>query len=246
MPEPTTTFPTSVWNTGRTSTRRQLHSRYVCTTQYDTVITPAIAAQVIASYSAPGDTVCDPDPGAGIVLGEALRSGRHALGIQPRGRWRQVCQANLDLARLGNPACTATLLDDFGDPSAAELPGAVDLVLTAVRHTPFADPTRVVVGVYDTLRAVADWVWPGGHVVVTGRPWRRDGALVDLPGQVCEAADAVGLIPTDHCIALTAPIRDRRVEPRTVGSLHSSRNVHVDILAFRVPTVADTLGGDTE
>lgn len=242
MPEPTTTFPVSVWNTGRMSTRRQLGSRYVCTAQYDTVITPAIAAQVIASYSAPGGTVCDANPGAGIVLGEALRSGRHALGIRPRGRWRQVCQANLDLARLGNPACTATLLDGFGDRSAAELPGAVDLVVTAVRHTPFADPTGVIVGVYDTLRAVADWVWPGGHVVVACRPWRRHGALVDLPGQVSEAADAVGLIPVDHCIALTAPILDQRVQPRTVRP-HGPRNVHADILAFRVPTVADTLGG---
>lgn len=253
------TRATSVWDTGRASVRHQLKNRYVGATRSDGALTPAIARRVIATYTAPGDTVCDPNPGAGIVLAEAVRAGRNAVGIQPPHRWQSVCEANLDHARLAGPTTAATLLDSVADPRAATLPGAIDLVLTGLRRTPATDPVRALVRLHDVLTHVADWVWPGGHIVVTCRPWRRHGRLLDLPGQITDAADAVGLVPVDHCIALTAPVRGNQVRPRIVArSARSSedtdatcrplaRAVHVDALVFRVPhTATDAITGPTQ
>jgi hypothetical protein len=51
--------------------------------------------------------------------------------------------------------------------------------------------------------------------VVTARPWRRNGLLVDLPGQIIDAAIAAGLQPVDRCVALLAAVRDDgRLQPR--------------------------------
>lgn len=240
--------PASVWDTGSTTPARQIADRHVGATRADTALTPDVARQIITTYTAPGDTVCDPNPGPGLVLAEALRAGRDALGLPTEPRWESALEANLDLARLAGPVGTATLLDSVDDPRAAELPGAVDLVLTGLRHTPASDPSRVLVGQYEDLDAVADWVWPGGHIVITCRPWRRHGRLLDLPGKIHDAADAIGLVPADHCVALTAPIRGNRVRPRIVSragdrpentDIHghpTALPAHVDILVFRLPT----------
>lgn len=243
--------PASVWDTGQTSPRQQVADRHIGATRSDTALTPAVARWIIATYTRPGDTVCDPSPGPGIVLAEAVRAGRHALALPTEDRWESALEDNLDLARLAGPVATATVLDSVDDPRAADLPGAVDLVLTGLRHTPASDPSRVLVGLYEDLDAVADWGWPGGHVVVACRPWRRRGRLLDLPGQIHDAAHAIGLVPADHCVALTAPMRGQRVRPR-LGThadhipentdLHGSRTVqpaHLDILVFRVPAAVE-------
>ena len=242
--------PGSVWDTGRTAPAQQVADRHVGATRSDTALTPEVARQIITTYTAPGDTVCDPNPGPGLVLAEALRAGRDALGLPADPWWESALEANLDLARLAGPVGTATLLDSVDDPRAAELPGAVDLVFTGLRHTPRSDPSRVLVGLYEDLDAVADWVWAGGHIVITCRPWRRHGRLLDLPGKIHDAADAIGLVPADHCIALTAPIRRNRVRPRIVsrsGHLPESTDIHgrttaisahLDVLVFRLPATA--------
>ncbi|WP_246272192.1 DNA modification methylase [Amycolatopsis acididurans] len=239
--------PVSVWDTGQHGPRRQLDGRHVGATRADTALTPAVARHILDTYTGPGDTVCDPLPGPGLVLAEAIRAGRNAIGLPTETRWDSPLEANLDMARLAGPVGALTLLDSVDDPRAAQLPGAVDLVLTGVRHTPADDPTRVLVRLYDALDAVADWVWPGGHVVITCRPWRRRGLLVDLPGQIHDAADAVGLVPADHCIALTAPVRGQHVRPRVItraqelpefADLHgrtAARPAHIDVLVFRLP-----------
>ncbi|MCC3654067.1 site-specific DNA-methyltransferase [Streptomyces sp. S07_1.15] len=49
---------------------------------------------------------------------------------------------------------------------------------------------------------------PGGTVVVTTRPWRTRGELVDLPSAVLAAGRAAGLVPAERCVALLAGIRD--------------------------------------
>lgn len=242
--------PGSVWDTGRATPAQQLADRHVGATRGDTALTPKVARQIITTYTAPGDTICDPNPGPGLVLAEALRAGRDALGLPADPRWESALEANLDLARLAGPVGNATLLDSVDDPRAAELPGAVDLVFTGLRHTPRSDPSRVLVGLYEDLDAVADWVWPGGHIVITCRPWRRHGRLLDLPGKIHDAADAIGLVPADHCIALTPPIRGNRVRPRIVsraGHLPESTDIHgrptaisahLDVLVFRLPATA--------
>jgi len=68
--------------------------------------------------------------------------------------------------------------------------------------------TQVLAGCRTLLR-------PDGLIVVTARPWRRNGLLVDLPGQIIDAAITAGLQPVDRCIALLAGVRDDgRLQPR--------------------------------
>jgi SAM-dependent methyltransferase len=55
---------------------------------------------------------------------------------------------------------------------------------------------------------------PGGTVVVTTRPWRERGELIDLPSAVLAAGQAAGLIPTERCVALLAGVRDSRLIAR--------------------------------
>lgn len=41
-------------------------------------------------------------------------------------------------------------------------------------------------------------------MVVTARPWRHRGELVDLPSAIIAAARASGLTPIERCVALLA------------------------------------------
>jgi hypothetical protein len=56
---------------------------------------------------------------------------------------------------------------------------------------------------------------PGGTLVITSRPVRRrPDDLIDLPGQLLDAATAAGLEPVERCAALLAAVRDDRVVHR--------------------------------
>ena len=55
---------------------------------------------------------------------------------------------------------------------------------------------------------------PGGIVVVTARPWRQRGELVDLPAAVIAAGADAGLIPAERCVALLAGLRGDHLVPR--------------------------------
>ncbi|KUN00752.1 RNA methyltransferase [Streptomyces yokosukanensis] len=92
-------------------------------------------------------------------------------------------------------------------------------------------------------------VRPGGTVVVTTRPWRERGELIDLPSAVLAAGQAAGLIPAERCVALLAGIRDSRVITRP--SFFQMKNVsdarrqgiplaviqHEDVLVFARPGI---------
>ena len=52
---------------------------------------------------------------------------------------------------------------------------------------------------------------PGGLAVVTARPWRQHGELVDLPAAVIAAGARAGLIPVARCVALLAGLRGGRL-----------------------------------
>ena len=60
--------------------------------------------------------------------------------------------------------------------------------------------TRILAGCRHLLR-------PGGIVVVTARPWRKHGRLVDLPSAVITAGVNAGLTPVERCVALLAAVR---------------------------------------
>ncbi|MGW0207675.1 TRM11 family SAM-dependent methyltransferase [Streptomyces sp. NPDC003233] len=88
---------------------------------------------------------------------------------------------------------------------------------------------------------------PGGTVVVTTRPWRERGELIDLPSAVLAAGKAAGLTPTERCVALLAGIRDSLMVTRP--SFFQMKNVrdarrqgiplaviqHEDVLVFTKP-----------
>ncbi|GAA5109066.1 DNA modification methylase [Haloechinothrix salitolerans] len=219
--------PTSAWATGEIGQTEQLADRYVAATRTAMVaMTPAIARRCILTYTAPGATVLDPNPTAGIALTEAARTGRHAVGIQPRQpQWQSVCDANLDLAWLAGAPAPARTLTGIADPQVANLPAAVDLVLTGVLlDRDGGHYNRALLDLYDDLRGVIDWVWPGGYVIITCRAWHTSRGLLDLPGEVDDIARAVGLAPHDRCVALTSPIRLRP----------GSAATHIDVMIYIV------------
>ncbi|MFZ3555810.1 TRM11 family SAM-dependent methyltransferase [Streptomyces sp. BH055] len=88
---------------------------------------------------------------------------------------------------------------------------------------------------------------PGGHVVITTRPWRERGELIDLPSAALAAGEAAGLIPTERNIALLAGIRAGQLVARP--SFFQMKNVgdarrqgipqhliaHEDVLVLRKP-----------
>lgn len=88
---------------------------------------------------------------------------------------------------------------------------------------------------------------PGGTVVVTTRPWRERGELVDLPTAVLAAGTQAGLIPAERNIALLAGIREGQLITRP--SFFQMKNVsdarrrgiplhliaHEDVLVFVKP-----------
>ena len=49
---------------------------------------------------------------------------------------------------------------------------------------------------------------PGGHVVITARPWREHGELIDLPSQVFACGHAAGLTPVARHVALLGRVTD--------------------------------------
>ncbi|WP_345638667.1 TRM11 family SAM-dependent methyltransferase [Rugosimonospora acidiphila] len=72
----------------------------------------------------------------------------------------------------------------------------------------YRDLTGLTDGFAQILTGCATLLRPGGVVVVTARPWRKHGELVDLPSAVIRAGLRAGLTPVDRCVALLAAVRD--------------------------------------
>jgi len=98
--------------------------------------------------------------------------------------------------------------------------------------------TRILAGCAALLR-------PGGIVVITARPWRHRGELVDLPSAVIAVGRAAGLTPVERCVALLAGIDgDRLVARPSFFQLDNTRKarargepwhliVHEDLLVLQ-------------
>jgi tRNA G10 N-methylase Trm11 len=89
---------------------------------------------------------------------------------------------------------------------------------------------------------------PGGFLVLTARPYRRGGELVDLPGQLEQLAHEAGLELHDRLVALLCGLRGSRLVPRaSFFQLQKQRSdatprmlliAHEDVLVFSKPTRA--------
>jgi hypothetical protein len=87
----------------------------------------------------------------------------------------------------------------------------------------YRDHGELAAGLTDILTGCAAILRPGGHVVITARPYRRHGELVDIPGMVVAAGTSAGLELVEECIALIAGIRGGVLVPR--ASFFQQKNV---------------------
>jgi SAM-dependent methyltransferase len=106
---------------------------------------------------------------------------------------------------------------------------------------------RLLDGFTTILAQCAALLRPGGFVVVTTRPWRHRGELVDLPSAVVEAGAAAGLVPMERCVALLAGLRGhslvarpsffqlRNVRQARAAGVPQHVIVHEDVLIFLRP-----------
>jgi modification methylase len=78
----------------------------------------------------------------------------------------------------------------------------------------YRDLTGLADGFAQILAGCHTLLRPGGIVVVTARPWRKHGQLVDLPSAVIGAGIRAGLTPVDRCVALLAAVRDGHLVAR--------------------------------
>ncbi|MGC5322359.1 TRM11 family SAM-dependent methyltransferase [Micromonospora arida] len=78
----------------------------------------------------------------------------------------------------------------------------------------YRDLTGLTDGFAEILRGCATLLRPGGTVVVTARPWRKRGELIDLPSAVIAAGLRAGLVPTERCVALLTAVRHGQLVAR--------------------------------
>jgi modification methylase len=77
-----------------------------------------------------------------------------------------------------------------------------------------------LLGLVRILAAARVVLQPSGIVVITARPWRRNGILVDFPAAIATAAERAGLRLLERNVALLAGLRrDRLVSRASVFQL---------------------------
>jgi SAM-dependent methyltransferase len=134
-------LPLSAWATAEQPARTQRKGRYVeISGHHPAKMLPAIAARAVATYTRPGDLVCDPMCGIGSTLVEAVHQGRDAVGVEYEPEWAELARANLAYARSqgatghGEVVCgDARHLTAVVDPAVT---GLVALVLTSPPYGP--------------------------------------------------------------------------------------------------------------
>lgn len=251
----------SVWACGDADPGTQLARRgYPDETSTDrAALPPALAEHIVATYSRPGDIVLDPDCGAGTTIAEALRGGRHAIGLTADPHSWRLARANVTAVKASGAAVDGMVLvldrraGTFASAHTAGLAGRIDLVVTTLRphdhprdRTPTAEPHTALTPFRDLLSGCRPLLRDGGHLVVALAPLRCDGELIDLCGPVHAAAAWSGLTPVARVVALTARLTRGRVV--THASLAQRRHraraeqqtrhpvcqpAHLDVLVFR-------------
>ena len=107
-----------------------------------------------------------------------------------------------------------------------------------------ADLDDLLTGFTAILAGAIALLRPGGHVVLTTRPYRRGGELIDLPSAVIVAAQDAGLTFIDRNPALMAGLREGQLIPRAsffqllaarkarAAGIPQQVTVHEDVLTF--------------
>ncbi|WP_261562869.1 site-specific DNA-methyltransferase [Frankia tisae] len=232
----------TVWPTGRHAPSNQVAAsgHQPTSSHHGNAITPAVAAYAIATYSRPGDTVCDPDCGPGTVVAEAAHAGRHAIGITHDPRWWEYARTTVTLAKARGARGDGMILDNPPDPRTWTGLGPIDLVLTAIgphsdpddqagfglaRDRPGPDRLRARLAAYSELP------WDDGLLVVIVEPVPIDG--IDLASRVVTAGRDVGLRPVQRCVALTAVPYTQTLSAARPRAGARAYPVHQDVIVFR-------------
>lgn len=93
----------------------------------------------------------------------------------------------------------------------------------------------------DILAGCARMLAPTGRLVLTARPYRSDGSLIDLPGQINRLAAEAGLALQERRVALLCALRDGKLVSRaSFFQLNHQRRTfertlliaHEDVLVF--------------
>lgn len=127
----------------------------------------------------------------------------------------------------------ADLSDDFSGGTAGG-PEPVNLA-----HRGRVD---LIEGLTHVLTGCAELLRPGGIAVITARPCRRDGLLIDLPGAFMAAGQAVGLEPVQRCVVLLAVVRGDRLLPRhSFFQLAATRKWHRQGIPLQSATHQDVV-----
>src|SRR6266542_279748 len=268
-PAPVPDPPLSVWATAQQDARTQRRGRYVsASTAHPAKMLPAIAATAITRYTAPGDLVADPMCGIGVEFDDrwasiAAANIAHARRHGATGSAEVICGDARQLPALLPPgmagrAALVVTSPPYGPSVHGQVRaeqrhggGGVEKFDNRYSHDPanlahhglddmLAGFTQILAGCKALLR-------PGGVAVVTARPWRSRGELVDLPAAVLAAGASAGLIPAARCVALLAGLRGGRLIPRPsifqLDNLRKARRrgepwhliVHEDLLIFTAP-----------
>lgn len=104
---------------------------------------------------------------------------------------------------------------------------------------------RLLSGFTKILTGVVDYLKPGGHVVITARPWRQHAELVDLPTHITTCGTLAGLTPVERCVALLGRLAEDGIVARSSffqrdfivknrrGGLPVHLIAHEDVLVFQ-------------
>ncbi len=111
---------------------------------------------------------------------------------------------------------------------------------------------RLLSGFTRILSGAAEFLAPGGHVVITARPWRQHGELVNLPAHLITCGTLAGLTPVERCVALLGRLaegdivarssffqRDFILKQRTAG-LPMHLIAHEDVIILQKRDVGST------
>ncbi|GAB2694489.1 hypothetical protein GCM10027089_14990 [Nocardia thraciensis] len=74
---------------------------------------------------------------------------------------------------------------------------------------------RLLSGFTKILTGAAEFLKPGGLVVITARPWRQHSELVDLPSHLIACGGLAGLVPVERCVALLGRLTDNDLVARS-------------------------------
>jgi modification methylase len=107
----------------------------------------------------------------------------------------------------------------------------------------YAGWSRLLDGFTAILTASRELLRPGGTVVITCRPVRRQrNDLIDLPGELLAVAQSTGLLPVQRCAAMLAAVRDGQIVHRaSMFGLMAVRRSRADGLPVHLIAHEDVL-----